>query len=1767
MVSNVPHASAQQVSGNAPFINSWLVSGPYDTPIADEMYGTVIPENPSLASQATITASSATFATNPPSFVADGTTRNQWVTENDAAPWVNFKWETPVTASAVTIAQWGDSRHVNNYYDLTFKFSDGSTSGPIRVNSTSSDSANPTVYTPDIPLKNVSEMKIEVDKGRSPYPTITGISEVGVYAYSITDPVERPIDGNWARVATATSSSTWKTSAVDFPTGTDSSSVLPKFAIDGNKSTEWVSQLMNTGGAPSTWPKWDPAPTLSLSWKQPIKVKQIEVFDRHNASWPAGISDVQQVNYTLKNASGNVLQTGTITNIDPLGQNPGFAVLAQPVSDVKRVELSIVYDGQKNNKNVGLGFTEVNVFDGDGVLPPAQSPEPTAHITPKTDEVLADGKRWEYFDDRLWNRNYDDYQDLYGYYSVKKGIDTRNKYVYAHTYVYSPAAQSVQFRFGSSGKHRLFVNDVAVTKPSTPTEVQKDMTSATVNLKAGWNKILLQMLHTYSEDLNGNGVPTAQDANVYYFGFYGRVTDSNGNKVGNLTYSVAGDNTSLSIDTQALRATDTVSDGKQGRGLPVNELPVGYTEWPYVWNQSNYSAKHALAASSFRFLAGGGNPDYTWSLESGALPTGLTLNTDGTIGGIVEASPGIYPFEVKVTDASNASVTKAFEIEVKERPNKWFEEGRVSALSHCIPIYNWFVDPNYSADLWAQRAKAEGHSMVSIEALQQNYYWPSKFADPLHARNLYLPKDAEGKVVDGLKPFEEAVKRYGMKFGLYYATEGGGLQHFSTDVFLQNVEDLILRYDPAYLYFDGPQSMPNANYDVMYSNVRNYSDEIIINSNAWTVEYGDPDLRTNEASHIFAAGGGSNLTKRTIAEPWKSVHTKNNFTPYYSRRDDYRLVAKEMVMNAGRGMVDNNDQMPLMSRGPNWDSPTDIATRYPKSVQEFIDVRDGLAAWFAPPGKPERHESTTGTMPYFLNGYGYTDDGKGNISKFETGKGPTWGYAMSRDNNVYLHLIAGPDGKQGFSGNSLTISPVHDQVTSVSWLNEDQPLSFTQDGTSVTIDLTGVERDQVDTIVKLVTDNPQRKYKLTNLNATGKQLSPSSLQINAEGYMTFPALKVRFPQGAISYNSDNASIAVVDSNGVAQAVSDGTAAITVSGTYEGVTKSNVLNVKVANGKIYVKDTMIGASLWIEDRETFGQFSSYDKLNYKIEGRSLKGGAIGLDAANVTMKAGIVNLSAGTQYQPVVINESDIVTFANGKAIPKHVAQQTRAAVWAEVTLDGQTFTTNKVFMDLTPYKNVAKTAVLTASASEGTFIPQNVIDDKRINGALFDKSKWSVPGNGPSWLAFELKNATDIKNVEINFNSLNQNYYNTPKTIEFQTSQDGTNWQTVSTVAPPTSSTGAYFGFSDSYPVQAVTKYLRLYFPNGGYAANLDLLEVAINGLENDTTPPADASFSADVTVPTNTDVIVTIQYPDEAEMKEFKVGADGAWTPYAWPIVLTSNATVFARGTDEAGNTSNITSYEVSNIDKNAPESSATVAPSDPDGLNGWYSHPVTLELSSSDNGSGVVRTEYSLDSGMTWMLYDMPVVFAQDGLHSIRYRAADHAGNLEAAKTVSFNLDATAPTIVVNVPDEGSIYQDDGELTPETILTDELSGIDHSKTVITLDSLSYQSGTAISLYTMPLGLHTLVVSSSDLAGNQVSKTIQFQTVASIKSLQALVTLFANSNEIDNAGIDTSLLKKLANENLNSFVNEVGAQRGKHISEKAADYLLRDAQYILSQK
>lgn len=244
-------------------------------------------------------------------------------------------------------------------------------------------------------------------------------------------------------------------------------------------------------------------------------------------------------------------------------------------------------------------------------------------------------------------------------------------------------------------------------------------------------------------------------------------------------------------------------------------------------------------------------------------------------------------------------------------------------------------------------------------------------------------------------------------------------------------------------------------------------------------------------------------------------------------------------------------------------------------------------------------------------------------------------------------------------------------------------------------------------------------------------------------------------------------------------------------------------------------------------------------------------------------------------------------------------------------------------------------------------------------------------------------------------------------------------------------------------------------------------------------------------------------------------------------------------------------------------PVTTATVSPADPDGHNGWYVHPITVTLTVEP---AAAATEYSLDGGNTWQTYTAPITLDQDAAYSFSYRSTDPSGNVETPNTLNFRLDATAPVISVSGLTE-SRYSNDVELNLQFTVTDNLSGVDEAKTIAEFDGTPVQPNTTIPLYTLPLGMHKFTVQAVDLAGNSAKVEISFETYADLASLEALVQHFRDNQWIDNAGIVNSLVKKLENNQLNAFINEVKAQAGKHISAEAASYLLRDAQALINAK
>ncbi len=114
-------------------------------------------------------------------------------------------------------------------------------------------------------------------------------------------------------------------------------------------------------------------------------------------------------------------------------------------------------------------------------------------------------------------------------------------------------------------------------------------------------------------------------------------------------------------------ATQISATWTGGSIIVCNDLVITTTSLPNGVVGSAYSA--ALGAS-------GGSGSFTWSLLSGSLPSGLTLNAAGTISG-TPTTTGAFTFAVQATDG-HLSASKSLSIQVSLKPGDANGDGLIN---------------------------------------------------------------------------------------------------------------------------------------------------------------------------------------------------------------------------------------------------------------------------------------------------------------------------------------------------------------------------------------------------------------------------------------------------------------------------------------------------------------------------------------------------------------------------------------------------------------------------------------------------------------------------------------------------------------------------------------------------------------------------------------------------------------------------------------------------------------------------------------------------------------------------------------------------------------------------------------------------------------------------------------------------------------------------------------------------------------------------------
>ena len=214
--------------------------------------------------------------------------------------------------------------------------------------------------------------------------------------------------------------------------------------------------------------------------------------------------------------------------------------------------------------------------------------------------------------------------------------------------------------------------------------------------------------------------------------------------------------------------------------------------------------------------------------------------------------------------------------------------------------------------------------------------------------------------------------------------------------------------------------------------------------------------------------------------------------------------------------------------------------------------------------------------------------------------------------------------------------------------------------------------------------------------------------------------------------------------------------------------------------------------------------------------------------------------------------------------------------------------------------------------------------------------------------------------------------------------------------------------------------YHRFAIPNGDgmhRETTIDKLEFNADGTIKTVVPTLESIKPVDITAPVATAGVspavpdtgwyttpptVTVTATDETDGSIApQVRTDGGdWVSTETPVTLGTDGThvVEYRATDAAGNTS-ATGRLTVQVDMTAPVSKASVD-----------AHARTVTLTAADSTSGVSRIEYSLD-GSTWTPYQSPIAVGGKAT-TVRYRAADVAGNVESANTAELPAAGTPLT-----------------------------------------------------------------------------------------------------------------------------------------------------------
>jgi peptidoglycan/xylan/chitin deacetylase (PgdA/CDA1 family) len=210
--------------------------------------------------------------------------------------------------------------------------------------------------------------------------------------------------------------------------------------------------------------------------------------------------------------------------------------------------------------------------------------------------------------------------------------------------------------------------------------------------------------------------------------------------------------------------------------------------------------------------------------------------------------------------------------------------------------------------------------------------------------------------------------------------------------------------------------------------------------------------------------------------------------------------------------------------------------------------------------------------------------------------------------------------------------------------------------------------------------------------------------------------------------------------------------------------------------------------------------------------------------------------------------------------------------------------------------------------------------------------------------------------------------------------------------------------------------------------------------------------------------------------------------TLYTGSFTISATTTVNYRAWDAAGS---VEATKSQLIQLAAPDTTPPVSTIACDGVacsTAWYGPPVRVSLSATDGDSGVAAIRYTTDgSDPTTSSTLYAGSFNISATTTVKYRAWDAAGNVEATKSQPILVDTNAPTVAITSPANGATVR--GNIKIVTSPADAETGVASVRFYVdgvlvgTATGSPWQTAWNTKKYTS--GQHVLTAVATDRAGN----------------------------------------------------------------------------------